>query len=218
MVRQFIIVLLMCSMSTPLALAGTFRDDFEDGNIIAWDAFGEWSVVNGELVGENMKPASDSGQVFFGELGWRNYTVEADVKLIASAGYPPATGICVRAQQELGHFHSFGFNSGSCGHTFEPGSVVGFIKLRSFSVGAWYHLKVIAEGDHFTFYINDELIGELSHQSYATGRVGLYVYNMKAHFDNVVIVGEDIPEGDFGTTPVEERGKLATTWAEIKSN
>ena len=60
------------------------------------------------------------------------------------------------------------------------------------------------------------LIGELADQRYATGRVGLYVYNMKAHFDNVVIVGEDIPENDFSTSSVEGPGKLAATWAETK--
>ena len=68
--------------------AGTFVDDFEDGNIAGWSAVGEWSVESGELVGENMEPAYDSGAIFFGELTWSNYTIEADVKLIRSSGDP----------------------------------------------------------------------------------------------------------------------------------
>jgi len=197
--------------------SGTFRDDFEDGDTIGWDALGEWLVENGELVGEDREAASGSYTTFtIGELGWRNYTVEADAKLIVSLAYPPAAGIFVRAQQEPGHLHSFGFNQGSCGHTFEPVPVPGFMELRGFEAGTWYHLKVVAGGDHFEFNINDGLIGELDHQSYPTGRVGLYVFNMKASFDNVVIVGEDIPENGSGTSSVEYRGRLTTKWAAIK--
>ena len=96
--------------------AGTFVDDFEDGNIAGWSAVGEWSVESGELVGENMEPAYDSGAIFFGELTWSNYTIEADVKLIRSSGDPCAAGIFVRAQHEPGqlpHMYCFGFHQGT---------------------------------------------------------------------------------------------------------
>lgn len=199
--------------------AGTFVDDFEDGNIAGWSAVGEWSVESGELVGENMEPAYDSGGIFFGELTWRNYTIEAHVKLIKSSGDPCAAGMFVRAQHEPGqlpHTFCFGFHQGTCGYTFEPGTVIGLMKSRRFSVGKWYHLKVLADDSHFEFYIDNELIAEFDDQRYPAGRMGLYVFKMKAHFDNIVIVGEDIPGNDSVEASVKQRDKLSAKWGEIK--
>ena len=49
------------------------------------------------------------------------------------------------------------------------------------------------------------------------GGAFLYVRNAEVHFDNVVITGENIPNLDMNEfLPVSRKGKLATTWGEIK--
>lgn len=215
-------VLILCMLLIALPVcAGTFSDDFEDGNIKGWKPVGKWFVESGELVGENMKPAYDSGGIFIGELTWMDYTVEADVKLIEARPMPRGAGIFIRAQSEPGEMprlHTFGFGPGSCGHSLQPGGAESITKIRPFSVGTWYHLKVVADDNHFEFYINDELIGEFDHLAYPNGRIGLLVFNMKARFDNVVITGEDVPDSGPSGYGVEPQGKLAMTWGKIKAS
>ncbi len=41
----------------------------------------------------------------------------------------------------------------------------------------WNTIKVIAQGDHFWFLLNDELVGETTHSGRATGMIGYLAYN-----------------------------------------
>lgn len=69
------------------AWAGTFRDDFEDGNIEGWKRFtvagtnlSDWFVENGVLVCRRPNPYG--AHLVIGDVSWQNYTIECDVKLI----------------------------------------------------------------------------------------------------------------------------------------
>ena len=71
MIRQLTIVpLLMLYISTPLTLAGIWRDDFDDGNLDGWEVIlnpgtAKWSVEEGELSAKFLAPGKDSAQPFF---------------------------------------------------------------------------------------------------------------------------------------------------------
>ena len=82
----------------------------------------------------------------------------------------------------------------------------------------WYKIKVVAKGEDFEFYINDELIAEWSDDKLKSGKVGVRTYSSVSHFDNVLITGSGIPasKGEPGAA-VDSASKLATTWGNIKT-
>ena len=82
----------------------------------------------------------------------------------------------------------------------------------------WYKIKVVAKGDSFEFYIDDELITEWSDNKLKNGKVGVRTYSSVSHFDNILITGPGIPasKGEPGAA-VDSVSKLATTWSKIKS-
>jgi hypothetical protein len=87
-------------------------------------------------------------------------------------------------------------------------------KIFNFELNRWYRLKAVANDNNFESYIDGELMASISDSTLPTGRLGLSVYGGVAHFDNVVITGDDIPDN---TTAVSRQGKLATTWGRLRS-
>ena len=91
----------------------------------------------------------------------------------------------------------------------------------------WSHLKLSAEGDIFTFWVNGEQVmeptelhiprnreGFADFPEFQIGGVGFGLANCMARFDNITVTGESIPDsGDFAVTP---QGKLATMWGQLK--
>jgi hypothetical protein len=68
---------------TALIWGGTFRDDFEDGDMEGWQQYlaggvseGGWSVSDGILIGQ--RPTSWEAFLTIGDSSWRNYTMECD--------------------------------------------------------------------------------------------------------------------------------------------
>lgn len=91
----------------------------------------------------------------------------------------------------------------------------------------WVHLKLSAEGNIFTFWVNGEQVMEPTElrirrdregfedfPDFQTGGVGIGLANCTARFDNVTVTGDSIP--DSGAFTVTSQGKLATTWGHLK--
>jgi len=75
--------------------AGTFRDDFEDGNLSGWTKFGnaQWEVVDGKCKVSVFEKPSLAVLLMVGELEWRDYSVEMEFE----PGQPSAwIGLSVR--------------------------------------------------------------------------------------------------------------------------
>jgi hypothetical protein len=80
----------------------------------------------------------------------------------------------------------------------------------------WYVLKAVIEGDHFKYYVDDELVMEYIDTSNPTGAVGLIVSGASTtHFDNFIVTGDDIPGN---VTAVSPKAKLAVTWGQMKGH
>ena len=81
------IAIILCILLTSmLAWAGTFRDDFEDGNFEGWmEVFAKnpeksvWSVRDGILIGRRI--SGWGADLVIGDKTWRNYTIECDMKI-----------------------------------------------------------------------------------------------------------------------------------------
>ena len=83
-------------------------------------------------------------------------------------------------------------------------------------LGKWYRIKIDVVGDKISFYIDGELKLEKNDNLHPLGGVILYAYHAIVEFDNVVITGDDIPDGDPSGYAVEPEARLATTWGAIK--
>jgi hypothetical protein len=217
-------VLLTLLVTLP-AWAGTFRDDFEDGNLDGWQQLWPqgamiWKVVDGEL--ECSRLSQWTAGLVTGEASWTDYTIEADVKLLQDHG-PGDFDLFARA------------TTNDNGYAFLVGDWVGqpsvYVQqmpdlnmkvtepFGPLEQGVWHHVKLEVEGNKFTFWINDEEIIDYQDSTYQAGMVGLGVANYTARFDNVIITGPEIPDvmpPTWKEQPVNPRHRLATTWAKIK--
>jgi hypothetical protein len=81
---------------------------------------------------------------------------------------------------------------------------------ESYTPGTKMNWKLEAIGDTFKLFIDGKLALEAKDNSYKEGKIGFMLYAQSGvFFDNVKVT-------DLGGQAVESRGKLATSWGEIK--
>jgi hypothetical protein len=181
-VLSLLVFTLMFSLTTQ---AGTFKDNFDDGNFDGWKILDfcndrpEWKVEKGILTGKHQGACSAS--LIFGENGWRNYSIECDAKMVESfpVNHISAIGLDLRVPVP---------NPGSVvGLYVTPGKAVietwinlqlassSAIKPFDLQLNQWYRLKGVVSGDNFEFYIDGKLMASLSEARLATGYVGVEV-------------------------------------------
>ena len=82
-------------------------------------------------------------------------------------------------------------------------------------VGETYRLKIVAEGQNYQCFVDDELLFDDSDDAKFrdSGRIGFITYEANVHFDNLIIDGEEIP-----AFAVEPNGRLATRWGQLKTD
>jgi hypothetical protein len=232
MVRRITIVgLIIYCMAISPAFAGTWRDDFEDGNLDGWAMFNpipaeKWGVEDGECSGQwtPAMPGMYSPLQLHAENAdlWEDYTVTFKAKLVESFG-KAGGGACffgITFRMPIGR----GMATYQALIAPESNEVVFYEEDQETSVvslpfdileDTWYELKVVAEGDHFEFYIDNELIESFDDDSFTSGGIDLGVANTHVHFDDVVITGPEIPNGGPGFAVTAE-SKLATMWGSVK--
>lgn len=224
--RITLIGLIICCIGVLPASAGTWRDDFGDGDLAGWEVWGEgnWKVESGELLLSHR----DSTDLYAGEAGWSDYTVQADVMivevLIPRNQFPRALILARYQWPESPACYLFGLQW-TPNHTvwglsyYDANSVIHPGKLDPFpiEVGRWYNLRMTLAEGHIEAYLNNELIAEWDDKSEDSGKVGLHAKGIEVRFDNVVITGDEIPDvGPSGYATVEQTGKLATMWGSTK--
>ena len=81
----------------------------------------------------------------------------------------------------------------------------------------WYTLQIKADGDRYTFSIND-LILEGKDDSVLIGRIRLHFYGrLCLVLDDFIVTGPNVPNGGpGGLLAVKPAEKLATTWGKLK--
>jgi hypothetical protein len=224
MVMRYIFFILSICLLVVSAQAGTFRDDFEDGNLDGWGEIlnygggtSEWKVDNGVLTCR--RPFDGSSLLFFGKKEWKNYSVELDSKMVQALSAFRSIGLDLRVQDE--------FNTVWCAIGGWNGANNVFIQVwfnnnplnqpnKGFNLelNQWYHLKGIAKDNNFEFYVDGELQVSFSDSHFLTGRIDLDTNGCLAYFDNVVITGDDVPDS---LSAVVSQDKLTTSWGQMKS-
>lgn len=220
-------LLMMALMISLPTWAGTYIETFDDGDFDGWEIFNfwggvsEWKIEDGVLACR--RPMFASSSLLYGEENWGDYSIECDAKMVETfPGFLEAIALDLRVSN-ISNVNSI--NDIYCAVRKEGraviwaylnGKEVGKSAEKAFNIQLdhWYHLKAIAKENNFEFYIDGELIASLSDSRCPTGRVGLAVNGAVAHFDNVVIRGDDVPDN---TIAVSLSGKLVTTWGRLRS-
>jgi hypothetical protein len=211
--------------------AGTFTDNFDDGNLDGWDVGNvagrrsNWKVENGELVLQAIDGPIGAG---LGELTWKDYTVSVKFKITAHqphGRFTEGAGISIRSVPPLNSYVFTVGTGGAVGNTkllnafyVKDSDVPKHYEFSPFDwkLNTWYDLKVIAEGDQFKIYVDDKLVHDYVDAALPAGRVALTVSFMgtTAHFDDFSVTGDDILDT---VAAVDPKAKLVTTWATIKN-
>lgn len=225
-----IIIIIIILVAVPWAEAGTFRDDFEDGDLEGWRQEDPqalrptlWKVVDGEL--ECTWENGISTLLLTGDETWKDYTIEFDVNLLEDFG-PGDVDIISRYKSLL---HLIWTQVGDYYGSDEVLIIRFFdqpLAVRKpfgpLELDIWHHFKLEAIGNRFEFWVNGEKIIEYEEalgQKFRGGAVGLGLANYAARFDNVEITGPDVPDvtpPTWGARPVQPSDKLSTTWGAIK--
>ena len=210
------------------SLAGTWRDDFEDKDTREWEIFNldrkseKWWIDNGEAVGEIFLPGFMSLWIT-GELTWKHYTVSCRAKLVTDKNEPPTIGLTLHDRGEEDSRYLFFVD-----YVFGTARIVRAVQddwdmityLFDAEINTWYDLTAtIYEDGTLEFKIDDEVFTAVDENPLKGGQAGLVVADGRAHFDDVAITGNNIPNGGPGKArPVEPQAKLTTTWGHLKSN
>jgi hypothetical protein len=208
------------------SLAGTWRDDFEDGNLDGWEDLDPcWTVEDGECSGDFFNaPPNIIGLILIGDTGWKDYTVKCKMKFVGIDKKAPQSGAGISLRDSGMAWRRYGFlidpniDTAVGSKAVKPAVTIPSKIPLPFTVSknTWYELKIIVEGEHFEFYINGEPAGEFEDNSIPSGKVGLKVSNAHAHFDDLIISGDDVEDGGSWKA-VEPKGKLAISWGKLKT-
>lgn len=205
-----------------VSLAGTFRDNFDDGDFMGWkpNVATGISVVDGELQFKSADPLI----VKVGSLWWEGYSLEIRVRV---AKFTNSGWFSIRILQS---------NTGDTSGYYElrlsrAGTMamlhVNNLCVESFRVptvleeNVWHDVRIKPSNGKVLFYLDEILTAQLTDLE-LSGYVdmcttkGTYVY-----VDDVTVTGPNIPDtGPNGPNSfaIGSRLRLSTTWGKIKRN
>ena len=210
-------VIFMVAILTPIVSAGVWQENFDRG------LPDDWNEVKGEWKIEKDAYAETSGaeyaKTMFGDEDWTDYTLEVDVTLVENVNVN-AAGVLIRADTDGDNGMRFWIRTDQHKCQFSRwrenqwDHIVTPLPVDP-EVGETYRLKVVAEGQNYQCFVNDELLfeGDDDAKFRDSGRIGFITNTANVHFDNLVIDGADIPS--FAVAP---NGKLTTRWGQLKTD
>jgi len=219
LIFAILIGILLCVIARA-TLAGTFRDNFDDGDLIGWEtniATGI-SVVNGELRFKN----PDLLIAKLGDSSWKEYSLEARVKIteFVNGGWFSVRILQGGTGDPSGYYELRLIQGWTVASLY-----VNDLCLESFRMPAdlkenvWHSVKISPSNGRISFYLDDSPIAQLADvglSGYADMCItkGIHVY-----VDDVAISGPNIPDtgpSGINSFAVGARSRYAITWGEIK--
>jgi len=200
--------------------AGTFLDDFNDGNMDGWtpmDIGGQaiWKIENGELIFQSNSIGDYINTI--GKDNWSDYAVQ--VKLMV----PESVGVVNKLAGIVFRFSGFAAytvglsNQGLVSYYFGNAGGQNFQAVPfDWKLGTWYTLKAVVEGIRFKYYVNEKLIMEYTNTLGERGKAGLQASGaLVAYFDDFSITGDSILDN---AKSVSVQKKLTIKWGRIKQD
>lgn len=166
-------------------------DDFEDGDLLLWSAAGgsEW-IVDEDENGQHTAYCLRPGGLLFPDEGWTDYTISADVKMIAVG---ESVGVIARRlSNERFYIAELTGSQAQIRYVRNVVAGSGWSVLESIDYPAQlntvYNIALRVRGIQLTMYVNGVEVISLTHSAYASGRVGIRCGNNTiATFDNILV-------------------------------
>ena len=180
---KLVVIASIISLFALSARAGTFLENFDNGNLDAWQELiltqdflfldvddpppGSWEVVNGEL--HAVSPDDSTRLLTIGDETWRDYTLEFDVKPLDKPG-PSNIAIAARIKGSwvawclIGDLPQFRDNASEAlfaAGNFHDRNTIFYTHAqlhRSLKLNKWSKLKLAVEENTLIFWINDKQV------------------------------------------------------------
>lgn len=236
MIKNFIIFLVLALFAPSSLLAGTWRDDFEDGKLDEWQksdpwppVTSEWSIDNGELVGISKSEwGADTNLYLLNSSDWQDYEISIQAKLIEIFSQRLCgVGLLIRQMDFDKYLHfkvmphtNVGPNKARCliMHRIAAEGFWNTIdKPFDVELDRWYNLRVKASGNNFSFYVDGERLIDHESEIFPKGEVGVALNGAKALFDNFAVKGDKITDHGPSSFAVNHQNRLTNAWGKIKS-
>jgi len=191
------------------ASAGTITDNLNDGKIDDWKVFsGVWSAKDGVLHETEMGGPKVIVWDTPGEL--KDFTIS--VKAMGLSG-DADWGLAFRAK-DVGNHYSWQYVNGGLMFVAYVGGArtENNLKAQGAILNEWQEFKVVAKGNSYTLSWKGNEIKTIEHAALTGGKVGFFTWDV-VDFDDFVVTSDSIPS----TTAVSPKGRLSTTWGDIKS-
>jgi len=215
-----IFVSIALSILTRVSTAGTFRDDFDDGDMTGWkpNVATGISIVEGKL----QFKGADALIVKVGEPTWKGYSLEAQLRIAGpmGAGWFSVRVMQGNAGQLEGYYEIRLAKTGIIAALYVNSRCLeSFWVPMALEENVWHSMTITPSNGKLSFHLDQALIAQLTDMG-LSGYVdmcstkGTHVY-----IDNVTISGPNIPDtGPSGpkSFAAEPGSKLATTWGEVK--
>lgn len=210
------IMIAMVMIFLPVTVhAGTFTDDFDDGNADGWtiaeNAASEWQVVDGGYHG-SIADATES-IALIGADDWNVKSIEVNISDVQGEWLA-----LIWNYRDLNNFDSWWLNVASSTIEAWPkvGAYEGSARVTaavSFDPAEEFTLEVIIQDNDFDVLFDGEKMGRYSNDAFDTGKVGLLVWAGSATFDDAVITGPNI----IGNLAVSLSEKTTAFWGRLKT-
>lgn len=174
-------------------------EDFSSGQLSpSWTTFSNGGVT-AEVVdfnGNNVLKMTGSGVAAIGDPAWTDYIVEGDVYVFDSSYFAYAAGILFRGKGDYPNLaaDAYIFQGRPRFLQLEKWTSVRRVPYpftdytHPFKPGEWHHFKIVCDGQHFQFYMDDVLTQDYIDPSpHLTGQVGFRTWIAGAYFDNLLV-------------------------------
>ena len=223
-------LLTLCILMIALpALAGTFRDDFDDGNIDGWDIQtqgGQIEVVDGEVVIIDADPGLASLMFFNDSQYVRDFELSVDGLFVRKLSNKTWDYMVVMSRAG---------DLGSAWVSFQAEGNIPLVILTAppaldafgrrdvpfpLEFGKWYHIQLEVRGSVLSLTVDDEFVSEIDWSAQPMlskeGAVAIGAGGAEVHFDNFSITGSGIPDTVPSGSAVDSIDKLTTTWGQMR--
>ena len=208
-------VLMFISLA-PVAYAGTWIWDFNNGKVNDWnEVVGKWKAEKG---GYAEVAGTEYAKTLWGNVNWTNYTVEVGITLQKEVGFNCA-GLLVRTNDDGTQGFRFWIRTDEWKCQFSKWVDNKFVHIVEkhiidVKIGVTYNLKVIIEGNRYQCFADGDLVidHEDKEKVRENGKIGFITYQAYPLFDNLIISGPNIP-----SSAVDPGAKLTQSWGKIKS-
>ena len=226
----FLCMLFTCCVGLPVTAQTYVADDFENPAL----SDGLWEIVTGDWeVSGGLFHQLAQGDAWLVAMvaadkwndDWTEYTIEVSAAQLEDGDHP--LNILFRMQEPIPRTwadrnaattHMYRWivngwtNTLSRPYIYNEGQAEMLAeKAVVLEIGQLYRLKLEVTEAGFRGFIDDEEFFDVQHAEWVTGRVGLQAFGGMSDFDDFVVYG---PSG----LSVQPRGKLATSWANLRTH